>query len=198
MKWTQVKKRIEGTFAESVRGRVEVWATRYRGAHDQAGRCWVNFDQRQIISMADLTFRQELEKEHLRLCDLGNCRNYKDPTKFQAYLAASDQARKNTDDLSIFYSPDVIGAFRGYMNMDIDAAHASDCAIQRAFSLLDYRFGKRRLTAFDPADKHPMVQKLYAVRCLVEGLPSHLIQSLILDESHVLPLLGRTQHVARM
>lgn len=44
MKWSELKKRIEEKFAESVHGRVEVWATRYRHAHDQEGEAWITFD----------------------------------------------------------------------------------------------------------------------------------------------------------
>ena len=49
MKWSQLKKRIEESFADSVRGRVEVWNTRYRRAHDDAGEAWITIDKQRVF-----------------------------------------------------------------------------------------------------------------------------------------------------
>jgi hypothetical protein len=68
MRWSKIKKRIEDTFADSVRGRVEVWNTNYRKAHDQAGEAWITIDKKKVHSMGSLTFEIEyhLEKAHLK------------------------------------------------------------------------------------------------------------------------------------
>ena len=48
MKWSQLKSRIEATFANSVAGRVEVWNTRYRKSHwdgiEVYGEAWITID----------------------------------------------------------------------------------------------------------------------------------------------------------
>ena len=62
MQWSQLKKRLESTFADSVRGRVEVWATRYRSAHDQAGEAWITFDKNRLVSMGTWTYEVESAK----------------------------------------------------------------------------------------------------------------------------------------
>ena len=43
MQWSKVKKRVEATFADCVRGRVEIWATRYRESHD-GERVWMRLE----------------------------------------------------------------------------------------------------------------------------------------------------------
>ncbi|MFC7513559.1 hypothetical protein ACFQUU_00930 [Herbaspirillum sp. GCM10030257] len=55
MQWSQLKKSLEASFAESVRGRVEVWATRYRHAHEQAGEAWITFDKHRLDADPDRT-----------------------------------------------------------------------------------------------------------------------------------------------
>jgi hypothetical protein len=41
MRWSLLKKKVEDNFADSVVGRVEVYNTRYRKAHDEYGEVWV-------------------------------------------------------------------------------------------------------------------------------------------------------------
>ena len=55
MPWSKLKQRIEETFADSVRGRVELHQTRYRRAHDQAGELWITLDGEQILSAGSYT-----------------------------------------------------------------------------------------------------------------------------------------------
>jgi len=45
----------------------------------------------------------------------------------------------------------------------------------RALAIIDARYGKRRLAAFDPNTEHPLVQKLHDLRCEVENSGAYLI-----------------------
>jgi hypothetical protein len=171
MQWSQLKKRFEDTFAESVQGHVEVWATRYRGAHDQAGECWITLDKERIINMADLTYYKEHYGEAQRMCELENCLDYLNPAQSEAYYRAYDLAQEHSIQNSVFHSGDAMMALAEYLNMNIDSAHASPNVLIRAFSLFDRRYGKRRLIAFEPTHEHPLVQKFYAIRCQLEGVP---------------------------
>jgi len=172
MQWSQLKKRFEDTFAESVQGRVRIWATRYRDSHDQAGECWVTFDKEQIINMADLTYDKAYYGEAQRIREQGDCLDYKNPEQQEGYYHACVQAEDRATQNSIFHSGDVMLAMEEYLNASIDEALASPSPLLRAFALLDRRFGKRRLLAFDPFTKHPLEQKFYELRCLLDGVPS--------------------------
>jgi hypothetical protein len=50
------KKRIEDAFTDSLAGRLEVWVTGCRRAHDQYGEGWITCDKQKIITMGVLTF----------------------------------------------------------------------------------------------------------------------------------------------
>lgn len=178
MQWSQLKKRFEETFAESVQGRIHVWATRYRGSHDQMGECWVTLDKERIANMADLTYNKEYGGEAHRIRELGNCQDFRDPEQSSAYYRASELAQERTFEKSAFSSWDVRNAMAEYLNMDIDSAHTSSSILIRAFSLFDRRYGKRRLVAFDPANEHPFVQRFFEIRRQLEGVPSRPDRSL--------------------
>lgn len=172
MKWSQLKKRYEETFADSVRGRVEIWATHYRNSHDQAGEWWVSLDKKQILNMANLTYYKEYYDEANRIRELGNCQDYTNPDQETEYHRAYDQALEYTERNSIFHPVDLKIAMTEYLNTAIEKSHASSSPIFKAFSILDRRFGKRSLLAFDPKNEHPIVQKFYEIRCQLEKIPS--------------------------
>src|SRR3569833_2866500 len=64
MRWSQLKRRIEANFADSVRGRVEVFVTRYHRAHDGAGEAWVTIDGERVACMSEIAYwKQRLPTE---------------------------------------------------------------------------------------------------------------------------------------
>jgi hypothetical protein len=167
MKWSQLKKRIEGTFADSVRGRVEVFETRYRESHDQEPEFWMALGGQRFISMGCLTY-------HVRLA----AREYEmrsDP-EHQAPLNSYDfsitwrRAAQEMEDNGVFRPADVNAALFAYLNLSIDEILHSSDPIIRAFGMLDRRFGKRRVRAFDPSGEHAFVRQLYEIRSRAEGL----------------------------
>ena len=44
MRWSELKRRVEGNFAPAVKGRVEVFTTSHRDAQDGAGEGWISID----------------------------------------------------------------------------------------------------------------------------------------------------------
>ncbi|HTO79577.1 MAG TPA: hypothetical protein VMJ31_07365 [Methylocystis sp.] len=44
MRWSELKRRVEGNFAPTVRGRVEVFTTSQRNAQDGAAEGWITID----------------------------------------------------------------------------------------------------------------------------------------------------------
>jgi hypothetical protein len=174
MKWSQLKKRIEAMFADSVAGRVEVWNTRYRGAHDAEGEAWITVDKQRIASLGTCTFFKESHLEALRLRQESECTDLSDPQQASAYCQASAEADKNVHDRGVFAAWDVNRALFDYLNLSIDHAISSNNPIIRAFATLDRRFGKQRLQEFDDSEEHPLVRTLYRVRCEAEGIKSRL------------------------
>jgi len=56
MQWSSLKSKVEAFFAPSVKGRVELRAASYRGAHDQTGRGYITVDGKEIWNMCTLSF----------------------------------------------------------------------------------------------------------------------------------------------
>jgi len=170
MQWSQLKKRMEETFAESVKGRLEVWVTRYRRAHDQFGEAWITLDKQKIVTMGTLRFQIAHYETAHRLREERDCLDYRDPTQLAGYRGAWDEANKSLHDEGIFDPHDLKDSMFSYLNLGIDDALNSENPIIRAFAMLDKRFGKRRLYNFDSTNEHPLVIQFYRFRCHAEGL----------------------------
>jgi hypothetical protein len=170
MKWSQLKKRIEDNFADSVRGRVEIWNTRYRKSHDQEGEAWVTIDKQRVSSMGTYTYFAELYRETKRLREESGCTDFRDPDQLEGYHLAHDQADKLVHDRGLSSLWDVNRALFDSLSLSIDDAIRSENPIIRAFGTLDRRFGKRRLKEFDDSNEPPLVRTLYRFRCEAEGI----------------------------
>ncbi len=178
MKWSQLKKRVEATFADSVRGRVEVWNTRYRKSHDQEGEAWITIDKKQAHSFGTCTFwaevyrkSQDLEKEH-------NCHNSIYQSLFEIDKELYYETLQTIRDRGQQPSWEFNGILFDYLNKSMDDILTSENPIIRAFGMLDKRLGKRCLRALKVKDDHPLVHTLYEFRCSSEGINiSNLQQS---------------------
>ncbi len=170
MKWSQLKKRIEATFADSVAGRVEVWNTRYRRAHDQEGEAWITIDKQRVVSMATYTYFVEFYRQANRLRLESACDDFSDPAQREGYHRAGDEADRIVNERGVFPMGALNRALFDYLNLSIDDASESQNPIIRAFATLDRRFGKRRLTEFDDSEEHPLVRTLFRFRCEAEGI----------------------------
>ncbi len=170
MKWSQLKKRIEATFADSVAGRVEVWNTRYRKSHDDLGEGWITIDKQLVLRFAEFTHDVERSREAERLQKERECTDYRNPDQNEEYRRADSDAQEIVQGKGVFGMWQLDEALFGYLNMSIDDAIESDNPIIRAFAILDRRFGKRRLKDFDSSSENPLVRTLHRFRCDAEGI----------------------------
>ena len=170
MKWSQLKKRTEGSFAASVAGRVQVWTTRYRGSHDAEGEAWVTIDKQRVSSMGTYTYLIEHYREVNRLREEAGCTDYSDPGQQEGYSNAHDEADRLVKEKGHIPLWDFNGALFALLSLSINDAITSDNPIIRAFATIDRRFGKRRLREFDDTQEHPLVATLYRFRCEAEGI----------------------------
>jgi len=168
MKWSQLKKRIEANFADSVAGRVEVWTTRYRESQEAEGEAWITIDKQRVYSMGTYTYLVEAYHEATRLREEAGCTE--DPHRDPGYSGAYIEGLHLAEEKGLFPLWDFNRALFDSLSLSIDDAIKSDSPIIRAFATLDRRFGKRRLRAFDDSDEHSLVQTLYRFRCDAEGM----------------------------
>ncbi len=170
MRWSQLKKRFEDTFADALRGRLEVWATTYR-PHDGICEAWVTFDKQRVLTTGYQTFGMAHYKAVQPLLKERHCSDYRDAAQRAAYYATRDEVTNSLIEAGIFDSFDMTDCMFNYLNLGIGDALNADNPITRAFVLLDRRFGKRRLKDFDATGEHMLVRQFHGIRCRVEGLP---------------------------
>lgn len=173
MRWSQIKKRIEGTFADSVKGRVEVFVTRYHHAHDGAGEAWIVIDGESVAVMGEIAYWKHLSTLKAQMWrDAGGPEkpNWRDPAQRALGWRTFDAAQEETRADEVFSDAHVKEALFAYLNLGIDEILNSDNAIIRAFGMLDRRFGKRRLAALDAKKETALLRRLHAFRCEAEGV----------------------------
>src|SRR5688572_25653080 len=126
MKWSQLKKRVESMFAASVRGRVEIWSTAYRGGIGSEGNVWLTLDKEPIFNVSicndDFVFyaKRDLDKDEPR-------------PEIDQYLVRWDFHK-------LLFQ---------YLNSSIQQVLKAKNYVARALGMLDSRVGKRRLMGLD-------------------------------------------------
>ena len=170
MMWSKLKQRIEEGFANSAKGRVEVWSTRYRNSHDQEGEAWITLDKTRIHSMGTLTYLVEsFERNTQHPCEQYFL-DYQDSQKIQGYRDAQQETDRDLRDQGILPLEGFNRALLAYLNLSIDDILDSDEMIVRALGMFDRRLGKRRLNTMDVSKDHELVQNFFRIRCALEGM----------------------------
>jgi hypothetical protein len=170
MRWSQLKKRIEGTFADSVKGRVQVWNTRYRHAHDGEGEAWITIDKKRIQSFGYYSFvvqSYDLQQEILRNCSFDNNGT---PASMDNQGDAHREADKILRQQGVFPAWEVNQILFDYLSMGINEILQSGNPLVRGLGMLDKRCGKRRLAAFDDSQEHALVKTFFRFRCQAEEI----------------------------
>ncbi|MEM6731041.1 MAG: hypothetical protein AAF658_05770 [Myxococcota bacterium] len=151
MRWSKLKQLVEIRFADGLRGRVELWHTRYRGSHDAyEGRAWITVDGNQIVEFASLPFHVAEIEEAVRREQIGS----------------SKPANETREDLiysGTFGQFEFVQAIEEFLRLSIDQALVSKMPLVRALAVLDGRTGQRRLRKL-----RPDAEKLDWLRLLVE------------------------------
>jgi hypothetical protein len=165
MQWSKIKRNVEALFADSVKGRVGLYTTRYRTMHDHDGRAWITLDGKEIINMTHIW--QWLYELQTRAGILAGDKNYRSKDNYKQY---DDMAEKILMGESIFVQFHLGRAMYDYPNMAIESIMKSDNPIIRAIGMFDRRIGLRRLRDINIATEHPLVVTTYYFRCEAEGI----------------------------
>jgi hypothetical protein len=150
MQWSQLRKRIEGRLAESVRKRIRLGFTIYRKSHDHGeGRGSIEIDGVQVLDMSTYRFVFDY---------------YDGPDR-------GTEARKLAlHDKNIFEGWSWRTALEKYLNLSFIEILAFQHPLIRAVGMLDARLGRRRLRSLDVSREHALVKRLYYLRCESEGI----------------------------
>jgi hypothetical protein len=58
VRWSELKRRVEGNFAPTVKGRIEVFTTSHRSTQDGAGEGWISIDGARVRPVAAVATSQ--------------------------------------------------------------------------------------------------------------------------------------------
>jgi len=192
MRWSKLKKQLEDFTCPSLKGRVKFGMTRYRQAHDQAGRAYITVDGKDVVNMgtlnkqiAVLRAEKELsENEELRIAqeDIAHGAAYQllrnagfsEETLLEIAKKRkiSDLAREQVEKREIFSEHDFLEAAEQFLNSPIEESLASDNPIVKALAIIDRRVGKRTLNMLRESikDESELVQYFYQLRCEAERI----------------------------
>ena len=168
MSWSGVRKILEQeNICSSLKGRIQYFQTRYRGAHDQIGRVAIRLDDKEI-------FNSDYFDHHQKEFEIGKKSNVFDERGWYlnnpvGYKEVLNEV-KNQGGYASFYN-----AFYDYHNISIDKSLSSADPMVRLFAILDRRVGKRRLQklAFEVSNQPKWLQVFYRLRFEADGIIVH-------------------------
>ena len=155
MKWSKLKQTVEQKFADCLKKRVRIYATRYTTGSYFMVRGWITVDGKEIASFST---PDNYGKFGWNTPDISE----RIPQENRTEGAAVEKGE--------FSRSDLINSCRDFINMNIDDAFESDNPIIKALAVLDKRLGKRRLRNINTESLHPLVLTLLYLRMECEGI----------------------------
>lgn len=143
MKWSKLRKLVEGRFCDELKGRVAIKSAAYGAC--SCGHAWITLDGKILANFCTRAYWNEV----LEVSSEATKNKYKD--QFVVY----GEGRRQD-----FYQ----SCWDFIHKVSIDDALAETDAVIQALAIIDKRVGKRRLTALDPNWLHPLAQRLYLER----------------------------------
>jgi len=144
----------------SLKGRIQYFVTRYRGAHDQTGRIAIRLDGKEI-------FKSDYFDLSAKQYDIWSEITANTEEKANYELINTYVQNQGGIDQYTFYQ-----AFHAYHNSSIDESLQSPYPLVRLLAILDKRVGKRRLQKLmSEVEAQPeWLQPFYRLRMEADGI----------------------------
>ena len=171
MRWSKLKGEVESFFADSIKSRVELRATRYHKQHDQEGRGYIVVDKEELISFCTVsTWNKEYEiAEDLR--EISGNRDFRNPVEQEGYYKANNEAYSIAKRQGYYSQYEFYDSLKSYLSLSIDDALLSENMIIKCLVILDRRIGKRRICGLKSSyESNEALKLIFNVRCEAEGL----------------------------
>jgi len=138
LSWSAMRKILEKeNICDSLKGRIQYFATRYRKSPDQEGRVAILLDGKEIFKSDYYDWDIKRNQSWVEIDEIkGRKTSYSESSK-QMELGALN---KGGFDQWSFYE-----AFHKYQNQSIDISLNSDNPVVRLFAIMDKRTGNKRL-----------------------------------------------------
>jgi hypothetical protein len=157
MRWSKLRKLVEDSFAESVRGRVHVYSTRYQCS---CGRGWITIDGEELANLCTL------------LSGLKYAALYHEttPTVCLKHPAVRDEDRAtgNAVEPGEFSRFDLHEACWEYIHSSVNDSLDSGNPLVASLAVLNAKVGKGRLKKLSTRQLHPLTSALLNFRLKAE------------------------------
>ena len=160
MRWSKVKKLVEDSFAESIKGRIKLYSTRY--GQSSLGRGWITIDGKEKVDLSTLLSGSKYQAY------------YHESTKTHCakHPSVPDKERSpgnliEPGELSRF---DLHEACWEYIHSNINDCLKSENPLIVSLAILNAKVGKNRLKKIAIQKLHPLTQSLLAFRMKEEGI----------------------------
>jgi|GEM_PF-1265252 len=159
MQWSQLKTQLKARIATSVAGMIDFHQTRYRHSHDQEGEFWITLGKEQIFNAGSLSYLSTLS-------DVVSGHRANGATVGEAYARAWPEVDAKGFMLLEAVNKDLFSS----LSMTVEEMLEHCNPVVQALAIVDSRYGKRRLAAFDPANQSALVQRFFYLRCEAESI----------------------------
>jgi len=160
MKWSKLKKRVEDSFAESVKGHVQIYSTHYQCS---CGRGWITVDGEELVDLSTM------------LTGLIYGCAYHEATKTECatHPAVSDEERQpgNLSEPGEFSRFDLHEACGEYIHSSVNDSLSSKHPLIVSLAVLNAKVGKGRLKKLAEQKLHPLTRALLKLRLQAEVTP---------------------------
>lgn len=157
MRWSKVKKLVEDSFAESVKGRVQIYSTHYQCS---CGRGWITIDGKELVNLSTML------SSIIYRCAYHETTN----TIFPKHPAVPDEERtpnKLVED-GEFSRFDLHIACWDYLHQSIKDSLESKNPLIKSLAILSAKVGKGRLSEIAIQNLHPLTHALLDFRLEAE------------------------------
>ena len=163
--WSAMRKVLEQeNICDSLKGRVQYFATRYRESHDQEGRVAIRLDGKEVFKSDFYDWSIKRNQTWSEINDTeGRKTSYYESGEHMELGALV----KGGFDQFAFYN-----AFHAYNNGSIDDSLASPNPVIRLFAIFDKRVGKRRLQKIlsEVGNQPEWLRYFYQLRLEADGI----------------------------
>lgn len=158
MRWSKVRKLVEESFADSVRGRVAVHSTWYQC---RCGRGWITIDGKEIVDLSTHAAWQKYDAVY----------HASTKTIWRKHPSVPDEERipGNLVEKGEFSRFDLHEACWEYLHSNVHQLLSSDNPLLVSLAVLNAKVGRRPLAQLAQEKLHPLPRALLLFRMEAEG-----------------------------
>lgn len=168
--WSAMRKILEvENICDSLKGRIQYFATRYRESHDEEGRVAIRLDGKEIFKSCFYDWQAKR--------DLVIKSNVISKEQAKSYWDYWGKVHIETKNFAGFDQYGFYEAFYEYHNQSIEKSLASSDPVVRMFAVFDKRVGKRRLqNIFSEIELQPVwLQVFFRLRLEADGITDSIV-----------------------